>query len=157
MVPLALTALPWMAALCTYDWRSRRLPNWLTIPGAGLIMAAAAFGGYGLSALAGGAALAALYLVTHLVSARGMGAGDVKLALGIGALTGTFGSAAWFLSTIMAPLFTVAAGLLVLRRSEPESPGVSAVTAARRIRLPHGPSMCAAAVVAIAIAVAAGE
>ena len=50
--------------------------------------------------------LAALYLVVHLVAPAGMGAGDVKLAIGVGALTGAFGLDAWMLAAVAAPLLT---------------------------------------------------
>nr|WP_237707894.1 A24 family peptidase [Hoyosella subflava] len=142
-----------MAALSIIDIRARRLPNWLTLPGAAVILTVATVSGHGYEAMTGGLGLAGVYLVTHLLSPRGMGAGDVKLALGIGALTGTFGLGAWFLCAVGAPLLTVVAGVVsvaFVRRA-------SALSQARRIRLPHGPSMCAAAVVAIGFAVAAGE
>ena len=41
------------------------------------------------------AALMLLYLGVHLVAPAGMGAGDVKLAIGLGALTGAFGADVW--------------------------------------------------------------
>ncbi|MBB3039934.1 prepilin peptidase [Hoyosella altamirensis] len=153
MLWLAVAAVPWMAVLCVIDIRVRRLPNWLTLPGAALIVTVASLAGYGAEAVTGGLGLAGVYLVTHVISPRGMGAGDVKLALGIGALTGTFGLGAWFLCAIGAPLLTVGAGAVAAALVH----RASALSAARRIRLPHGPSMCAAAVVAIGFAVVAGE
>jgi leader peptidase (prepilin peptidase)/N-methyltransferase len=69
-----------------------------------------------------------------------MGAGDVKLAIGIGALTGTFGSDVWVLAAIGAPLLTAGCAVVaVLRRSGNI--------------VPHGPSMCLAAVTATALAI----
>ena len=65
-----------------------------------------------------------------------MGAGDVKLALGLGALTGCFGADVWLLAAIGAPLLTVVVGI-VARICW------SATT------VPHGPSMCVASVAAI--------
>jgi leader peptidase (prepilin peptidase)/N-methyltransferase len=133
-------ALVWLAALSVYDVRERRLPNWLTMPGAAVIIAAAAVYGHGAAAVLGAVALFAAYAVVHLVSPAAMGAGDVKLAIGIGALTGTFGGDVWLLAALGAPLLT--AGLAVvamLRRS------------ARTV--PHGPSMCLAAVAATTLVV----
>jgi leader peptidase (prepilin peptidase)/N-methyltransferase len=128
-------ALVWLAALSAYDIRERRLPNWLTMPGAAVIIAAAAVHGRGASAVLGAVALFAVYAVVHLVSPVAMGAGDVKLAIGIGALTGTFGGDVWVLAALGAPLLTAGwAVVAVLRRS------------ARTV--PHGPSMCLAAVTA---------
>jgi prepilin peptidase CpaA len=78
-------------ALTTYagwlDWRTRRIPNWLTVPGLCLGIAVnAAFGGWhgALVALQGaGVALGALL---PLVLMRSLGAGDWKLMGAVGAL-----------------------------------------------------------------------
>ncbi|MEE3063264.1 MAG: A24 family peptidase [Actinomycetota bacterium] len=118
----------WLLVLSCYDVRQRRLPNLLTLPGAGVILVAACWGGRGAFALAGAAALATLYLLVHLISPAGMGAGDVKLAIGVGGLAGCFGAAAWFLAALAAPLLTALLG--VAWRG-----GAS---------VPHGPSMCLA-------------
>lgn|ERR1700682_4310436 len=75
----------WAVALSIYDIRQRRLPNLLTLPGVVVILAGAAVAGRGVFALAGAAALAGLYLVMHLLAPAAMGAGDVKLAIGLGA------------------------------------------------------------------------
>lgn len=67
-----------------------------------------------------------------------MGGGDVKLALGLGALTGMFGADVWALAAIGAPLITAGyAVVLLLRRS------------GRTV--PHGPSMCLASAAAVAL------
>ena len=58
----------WMGALSIYDVRRRRLPNLLTLPGAGVILLVAALAGRGLPALAGAAALTGMYLLVHLVA-----------------------------------------------------------------------------------------
>jgi leader peptidase (prepilin peptidase)/N-methyltransferase len=132
--------LGWLAALSIYDIRERRLPNWLTLPGAAVIVAAAALHGRGASAALGAVVLFALYSVVHLTSPAAMGAGDVKLAIGIGALTGAFGGDVWVLATLGAPLLTALLAIVaVLRRTGPT--------------VPHGPSMCLAAVSATALAV----
>src|SRR5690242_18582912 len=98
--------LAWLAALTVYDIRQRRLPNWLTIPGAIVILALAAVHGRAVPAVLGAAALFAVYGAVHLVSPAAMGAGDVKLAIGIGGLTATFGSDVWLLAALAAPLLT---------------------------------------------------
>ena len=132
----------WMVTLCVYDLRERRLPNWLTLPGAAVILLAAVFFDRGLAALAGAAALFALYLLIHLLSPRAMGGGDVKLALGLGALTGMFGADVWVLAALAAPLLTAGyAGVVLLRRD------------GRTV--PHGPSMCLASAAAVALALSA--
>ncbi|GGC59312.1 prepilin peptidase [Hoyosella rhizosphaerae] len=149
---VTLAAIPWMVALTFYDFRYRRLPNWLTLPGAFAIVVASAIAGHGWAAIIGGAALAAVYLVPHLVSSRGMGAGDVKLAVGIGALTGAYGPAVWFLAAATAPLVTVLCGLVLMAKSR----WGNAARKRGRIRLPHGPSLCGTALAAIALAYASG-
>jgi leader peptidase (prepilin peptidase) / N-methyltransferase len=132
--------LMWLAALTVYDIRERRLPNWLTMPGAVVILATASVYGRGAPAVVGAVALFAVYAVVHLVSPVAMGAGDVKLAIGIGALTGTFGSDVWMLATLGAPLLT--AGWAIV-----------AVLCRSGQTVPHGPSMCLSAVAATALAV----
>jgi leader peptidase (prepilin peptidase)/N-methyltransferase len=123
--------LAWLVVLSCYDIRTRRLPNALTLPGAGVILLAAGVAGRGLPALTGAVALAAVYLVVHLASPAAMGAGDVKLAIGLGGLAGCFGAGVWFLAALVAPLLTALLGL-----------GVRASTGV--LTVPHGPSMCVA-------------
>lgn len=130
--------LTWFAGLSWYDIRQRRLPNWLTVPGAVAILACAATAGRGTPALAGAAALFAIYFALHACAPAAMGAGDVKLAVGIGALTGAFGIDVWSLAALGAPLLT--AGLAVIVRF---------VSAERTV--PHGPSMCLSAGAATAL------
>ena len=126
----------WMAVLSGYDVRQRRLPNRLTMPGFAVIVVAAAQSGHARAALVGAAALAVVYLLVHLVVPAAMGAGDVKLALGLGSLTALFGPEVWMLAAIGAPVLTVLIGTAARL-------GWSATT------VPHGPSMCAASAAAI--------
>jgi len=137
---LIALALLWMSALSRYDVRQRRLPNWLTIPGFAVIMLAASGFGHFHVALVGAATLAAAYLLVHLLAPRAMGAGDVKLALGLGALTACFGADAWMLAAVLAPLLTVVIG------------SVARVGWSMRA-VPHGPSMCAASAAAVGLVV----
>jgi leader peptidase (prepilin peptidase) / N-methyltransferase len=130
----AVAVLAWLAVLSCYDVRHRRLPNVLTLPGAGVILLVAALAGRGLPALAGAAALAVIYLLVHLAAPAAMGAGDVKLAIGLGGLAGCFGVGVWFLAALAAPLLTALWGVVVLRLFG----GDGAAT------VPHGPSMCLA-------------
>lgn len=131
----AVLVVAWLALLCGYDIRQRRLPNWLTLPAAAVVPAVAAGAGRGTAALAGAAALTAVYLAVHLIAPAGLGAGDVKLAAGLGALTGSFGVDVWLLAALTAPLLT---GVW----------GVIAMLARRGPTVPHGPSMCLASAVA---------
>jgi leader peptidase (prepilin peptidase) / N-methyltransferase len=136
----AVGVVAWLMALSVYDVRQRRLPNWLTLPGAVVILALAALHGRGLAAALGALALFACYAVVHLVSPGAMGAGDVKLAIGIGALTATFGRDVWLLAALGAPLLTAGWAIVALMRRSGQT-------------VPHGPSMCLAAATAVALAV----
>lgn len=130
--------LAWLAALSCYDIRRRRLPNALTLTGAAAILSAAALAGRGAPALAGAGGLTAIYLAVHWVSPGGMGAGDVKLALGLGALTGCFGVGAWFVAALGAPLLTAILGAVMIVRRAGRA-------------LPHGPSMCLASAAGVGL------
>lgn len=130
--------LAWLAVLSVYDIRERRLPNWLTMPGAAVILAVAAAAGHGVPSLLGAIGLAGLYLAVHLIAPPAMGAGDVKLAAGLGGLTGSFGFDVWALAALPAPLLTAV---------------WACVAAARRQgTVPHGPSMCLTTAAAVLIA-----
>lgn len=132
--------LTWFIGLSWYDVTQRRLPNWLTVPGALVILASAAAAGHGGTALAGAVSLFAIYLALHLIAPDAMGAGDVKLAVGIGALTGAFGIDVWSLAALGAPLLT-AGWALIVRVNHTEK------------TVPHGPSMCLTAAAAAALVV----
>jgi len=91
-------------ACAVFDWRSRKIPNALTLPaiGAGLALHALTDGGAGLAFSAKGLALGAgLFFVPYYLG--GMGAGDVKLMGAVGALLG------WRL-TLAALFYTALAG-----------------------------------------------
>lgn len=139
-VGLAVVALSWLTALAVYDIRERRLPNRLTLPGAAAALLIAAMAGRGWPALVGALGLFGLYLLVHLLFPAAMGAGDVKLALGVGALTGAFGVDVWLLAALAAPLLTALWALV-------------AVTRRAELVVPHGPSMCLSAAAATALAV----
>lgn len=131
----------WLVSLSVYDIRQRRLPNVLTLPGAVAVLVGATLAGRGTAALFGALALFAVYLVVHLLVPTAMGAGDVKLAIGVGALTGFFGIDVWTLAALGAPLLTAIWALVaVIGRAESRT-------------VPHGPSMCLATVAAAALAV----
>lgn len=132
----AVCVLAWMVVLSVYDIRERRLPNWLTMPGAAAVLAVAAAHGRGASAALGAVALFTVYVSVHLLAPRAMGAGDVKLALGVGALTGSFGMDVWVLAAVGAQVLT----------------GVVALALRTESTVPHGPSMCLAAAGAVALA-----
>jgi len=80
-------ALTLSAALL--DWRSRRIPNWLTVPGLlfGVTVHAVLTGWHGTVFALEGAGLA-LVILLPLVLLRGLGAGDWKLMGAVGAMLG---------------------------------------------------------------------
>jgi prepilin peptidase CpaA len=84
--PAAILLAALVLAAAVSDWRSRRIPNWLT---AGGILAGFAlntwFGEWRQAALGFGLALA-VYLPLYLL--RAMGGGDLKLMAAVGAITG---------------------------------------------------------------------
>ncbi|MEW5813345.1 MAG: A24 family peptidase [Actinomycetota bacterium] len=131
----------WLIALSAYDLRQRRLPNLLTLPGGAAILVAAALTGHGVSALLGAAALTGIYAAVHLTAPGALGAGDVKLAIGVGAMTGAFGMQAWALCAVGASLLTGLWGCARLLRGA-------------RAPVPHGPAMCLTAAAAVLVAVA---
>jgi leader peptidase (prepilin peptidase)/N-methyltransferase len=138
--------IAWSVALSVIDVRHRRLPNTLTLTGATVILAAAGLAGRGAPAALGAATLGGLYLLVHLCSPAGMGGGDVKLALGTGALTGALGADVWVLAALGAPLLTAVVGTVwALCRG--------GVRCRRGRSVPHGPSMCAATLAAAGLAV----
>jgi len=140
---VAGAVLIWLAVLSCYDIRQHRLPNLLTLPGAVAILVAAVLAGRGLPALAGAAALAGIYLLVHLTAPPAMGAGDVKLAIGLGGLAGCFGAAVWFLAALAAPLLTALWGVV----------GLLVFGGARAATVPHGPAMCLATAGAVSLAI----
>src|ERR1700730_12933263 len=71
------------------DWRTRKIPNWITVPGivAGITLRSVISGWPGARASLEGAGLA-LALLLPLVLLRALGAGDWKLMGAIGAFLG---------------------------------------------------------------------
>ncbi|GAB3126658.1 A24 family peptidase [Tsukamurella serpentis] len=130
----------WCTALCWFDVRERRLPNALTLPGAGLALSVGlwcALDGAPASLLG-----AALWTTVNAVAflARGMGAGDVKLAPTLGAVVAAVaGVAAVVGAVVAAQAITVVWAI-----------------AARDRTVPHGPAMCLGALAVVLAVVSSG-
>ncbi|GGU77781.1 prepilin peptidase [Streptomyces albospinus] len=149
-----LLTAPVAVLLAIIDWRVRRLPDVLTLPLAGVLALALGLAawctgepGPWLRALLAGAALAACYLVLHLVNPSGIGLGDVKLAIGLGVALGWYG---WrtlvtggAAGILLGALY--GAGLLLTRRS------------GRNTTMPFGPFMIAGAFCALLLGAAASR
>ena len=104
--------------------------------------------GAGGRAIAGAALLGGVYLLVHLVSPRAMGAGDVKLALGLGGVCGLAGAGVWLSAAGLAPVLTATVGVLgIVVRALGGSATHSGTIA-------HGPSMCLATMAAVVAAAA---
>jgi len=133
-----LAAAPFAALLAAVDVRAHRLPDVLTLPlaaalaagtGAAALLPGAA--GSWPRALLGGTALAGCYGLLFLIHPRGMGFGDVKLALPLGIALGWYGwpelVAGGYLGFLLLALYGGALRLCG--------------RAGRGARLPHGPFM----------------
>ena len=138
------------AILAIIDIRTHRLPNRLvaTVGVTGVVLlVAAALTGSRMDALIR-ALLAALvlfvaYLVLRMLSAGGVGGGDVKLAAVIGLHLGWVGGGSVLVGTLAGFVLggVFAAGMLLARRAD------------RRSAIPFGPWMLAGAWVAIVLTV----
>ncbi len=93
------------------DWRWRRIPNWLTVPGllAGIAANAAVSGLNGVKTSLLGAGLG-LLLLLPFVFLRSLGAGDWKLAGALGAIVGPGA----LLDLLMGSIFVAGVMALVL-------------------------------------------
>ncbi|WP_454196773.1 prepilin peptidase [Nocardia sp. Marseille-Q1738] len=142
MSPFAFTALAaWCAALTVADLRERRLPNRLTGFGALAVLGYALITGQFTVAALGAAFLATPYLLVHLAAPAAMGAGDVKLALGLGGAAALGGAQAWVWAALGAPALTVCIAVAALAARHLRTSDIGG-PAGTRCTVPHGPSMC---------------
>jgi prepilin peptidase CpaA len=106
----------WMSALAVTllagwtDLRTRRIPNWLTVPGffAGVVINSTLMGWHGTKLALEGAGLG-LGLLLPLVLMRAFGAGDWKLMGAVGAILGP----TRFLIVLFASIFVAGAMAIV--------------------------------------------
>ncbi len=149
--PMLAPALAFAAAatvLTMTDAAERRIPNLVLGPSlalvAVLLVAASLLDGVPerlLGALLGAAAYFALLFLIALAAPRGMGMGDVKLALMTGMMLGTGGATTWLIGVVAATVLGGVAAVVAL--------------ALRRIELsgsiPFGPAMLAGTMAALAL------
>jgi leader peptidase (prepilin peptidase)/N-methyltransferase len=141
------------AALGVVDARTHRLPDAVTLPATVAValllgLAAVADGDAGrcARAAAGAVVLGVAYLLLHLVNRRGLGLGDVKLAVLLGLPAGWAGwDVVWWAGVLPFLLGGLAALALVLARR-----------ASRHTALAFGPWMLAGAAAALSLARVAG-
>lgn len=126
VVPLLLVLAWLVVAGSAVDLAVRRLPDALTLPACGLVLASLVpLGGPAvLRGAAGALVLCAAHAAVRWCAPSAMGGGDVKLAASVGAAAGGLSWAAAVAATVLAAALTALA-----------------CAAVRRHALPHGPSM----------------
>ncbi|MFF9040931.1 prepilin peptidase [Streptomyces sp. NPDC014892] len=141
-----LLLAPLGVLLTLVDLGAQRLPDPLTLPFAALaltLLGAAAFvpehAGQWRTALYGALALGGLYFLFFLIRPMALGFGDVKLALGLGAVLGWYGWGALYLGTFAGALIGSAYTVVALARRR----------AVRRQLVALGPFMIAGAYVGL--------
>ncbi|MFE9039289.1 prepilin peptidase [Streptomyces sp. NPDC012421] len=143
-----LLAAPFGVLLACVDVRVQRLPDGLTLPLAlavPLLLGAAELAPYDAGswthALLGALGLGGGYLALHLISPQGLGFGDVKLALPLGAALGWYGWGVLFTGAFLGFLLGAGYGLgrVLLGR------------AARSSAIPFGPFMLSGALLGLAL------
>ncbi|MBB5927171.1 prepilin peptidase [Streptomyces echinatus] len=134
--------------LAAVDFRVRRLPDPLTLPLAatalallGLTALLPEHAGHWRTALYGALALGAGYYLLYRINPGGMGFGDVKLAVGAGAVLGWYGWPTVLLGTFAAFLLgALYGGALVLARR-----------ADRKTAVPFGPFLLTGTLIGLLI------
>jgi leader peptidase (prepilin peptidase) / N-methyltransferase len=141
-----LLAAPVGLALAAVDSAVNRLPDVLTLPlaaGTALLLGMAALlphsGGSWPRALLGAVVLAGTYGLLFLINRRGMGLGDVKLALALGAALGWYGWGVLFAGTFLGFLLGSLYGVSL----------ILAGRAHRRTAMAFGPFMVLGALVGV--------
>jgi len=131
----AFLALAFVAVVLTLiDISHRRLPNAIVLPAVPVFVALLAVTGeWGalLRAVAAGAALFAFYLTIALISPRGMGMGDVKLAALVGTALGWIGWGALLVGAFAAFVLGACGGLIL----------IAVRGGSRKTAIPFGPWM----------------
>ena len=129
-----------LVVLAVIDLRTRRLPNRIVLPAAALVLAAqiAIAPDRALEWTLGAAGAFTFLLVAALVNPAGLGMGDVKLALLLGAALGWGVAPALFIGLAAASV----AGIVLIARGG---------WAARKTAIPLGPFLALGGIAAIFI------
>jgi leader peptidase (prepilin peptidase) / N-methyltransferase len=136
-----LVLLPALVVLSVIDVRHRLLPNRIVLPATGLVLVSqlAFAADHGVESVLACVAAGAALFVLHVVYPQGLGMGDVKLALLLGAALGTGAMVALFVGSLAG----AAAGVVVIARHG---------AAGRKVALPFGPFLAFGAAVAFFLA-----
>ncbi len=111
-IPLKLALILTALAAAYFDLRVRRIPNWISLAGAGLgLLLNTYFESLHGTLIAAGGLLVALCIYVPLYALKGMGAGDVKLMAAIGAIAGPGN---WFNIFIVTALLGGVASLALI-------------------------------------------
>ena len=131
-----------LAAVSVFDIERGIIPNRIVVPAAAIVLVSriALTPGRTIEWVVSAVGAAGFLLLCHLVYPAGMGMGDVKLALLLGAALGKLVVAALLLGTVGAGLVGVA---VILRRG----------AAARKQAIPFGPYLAVGTVVALFVGV----
>ena len=140
------------------DLRTRRIPNWLTVPGAALGIVLHVWSGGiwgGALSLAGAALGLSIFIALYMLC--GMGAGDVKLFGAVGAFTGPQSLIIVFVFTglvggVAAIALAVSRGRLreTLERTGSLMLGGRAAAGSDSLRLPYGAVIAAGTLLSLA-------
>jgi leader peptidase (prepilin peptidase) / N-methyltransferase len=134
---VGLFFLPALVVLSAVDIRHRLLPNRFVLPATGLVLVSqiAFAADHGLQAVIASFAAAVGLFILHVAYPKGLGMGDVKLGLLLGAALGRGVMFALFVGSLAG----AAAGLVLIARHG---------AAARKTALPFGPFLALGAAVA---------
>ncbi|WP_027008112.1 prepilin peptidase [Conexibacter woesei] len=135
---LGLVLVTFLVPIAVIDLDVRRIPNALTAPAAVLaIVLGALLAPHDLpEQLAAGAAALIFFMLPAMLSKKGMGMGDVKLAAVLGLYLGRAVAPAIFIALILG----VVVGVAVMTST--------GVTAGRKVKIPFGPFLAAGALIA---------
>ena len=124
--------------LAAFDLEHRLIPNRVVLPAAAIVLAAqiALYPNHAVEWLAAAFCTAGFFFVTLLIYPPGLGMGDVKLALLLGAALGTNVVGAVLVGTLAAAIF---GGVLVLRGG----------AQARKMAIAFGPFLALGGIVAL--------